>query len=141
MGKRVLAVALMPLQVEVLFVRIVLMRSGHEKVDPPAVEPEIEAAFLDIAVLSSWTQGADRTAWQVPSSFSTAADEGGAMWEGIRIQPVYGRFGSERFCTGLSLESSSQYRGVGWGGETWNTYEVCRPRVCTRDFSPPSDTY
>jgi hypothetical protein len=106
MGNLVLVVALIPVQVEVLFVRTVLMRSGHEKSDPPADDPEIEDAFLDIAVLSSWTQEADRTALQLSSSFSMAKEGGGAMSDGIRIQPVYGRFGSERFCIGLNLQSS-----------------------------------
>jgi hypothetical protein len=108
MGNLVLVVALMPLQVEVLFMRTELMRSGHEKSDPPADDPEIEDACLFIAVLSSWMHSGDRTALQVPSSFSMAADGGGAMSDGIKIQPVYGRLGSERFCMGLDLRSFNQ---------------------------------
>lgn len=92
-------------QVEVLFARTAWMSSVHEKSDPPAEDPEIDAAFLSIAVLSSWTHSEDRTALQVPSSFSAAADACGVISAGIMIQPVYGRFRSERFCIGLELQS------------------------------------
>jgi len=64
------------------------------------VPDQAEAVAL-ISARSSWTQSGVRTDLQVPSSFSAFLEPAEVSSCMPMMQPVNGRLGSERFCSGL----------------------------------------